>query len=123
MTSIKSCLDTWKKWRKMTSKALELIRDSTTDERKLEIIQEMTTQRLLNYIGEQEVPQELSYIVDEISIKRFNRLGSEGMSSTSQEGLSMTFEEADFDAFKADLDAWIETNNPQNDKGWVMYNT
>lgn len=106
----------------MTSKALELIRDSTTDERKLEIIQEMTTQRLLNYIGEQEVPQELSYIVDEISIKRFNRLGSEGMSSTSQEGLSMTFEEADFDAFKADLDAWIEANKPQNNKGWVMYN-
>lgn len=106
----------------MASKALELIRDSTTDERKLEIIQEMTTQRLLNYIGEQEVPQELSYIVDEISIKRFNRLGSEGMSSTSQEGLSMTFEEADFDAFKADLDAWIEANKPQNNKGWVMYN-
>lgn len=106
----------------MASKALELIRDSTTDERKLEIIQEMTTQRLLNYIGEQEVPQELSYIVDEISIKRFNRLGSEGMSSTSQEGLSMTFEEADFDTFKADLDAWIEANKPQNNKGWVMYN-
>lgn len=106
----------------MASKALELIRDSTTDERKLEIIQEMTTQRLLNYIGEQEVPKELSYIVDEISIKRFNRLGSEGMSSTSQEGLSMTFEEVDFDAFKADLDAWIEANKPQNNKGWVMYN-
>lgn len=106
----------------MTNNALELIQDSTTPERKLEIIQQMTTQRLLNYIGEQEVPQELSYIVDEISIKRFNRLGSEGMSSTSQEGLSMTFEEADFDAFKNELDSWIEQNKPQNNKGWVLYN-
>lgn len=104
------------------SNALELIQDSTTPERKLEIIQQMTTQRLLNYISEQEVPKELAYIVDEISIKRFNRLGSEGMSSTTQEGLSMTFEDADFSAFKSELDAWIEANKPQNNKGWVLFN-
>lgn len=104
----------------MKNNALELIQDSTPLERKLEIIQQMTTQRLLNYIGEQEVPQELSYIVDEISIKRFNRLGSEGMSSTSQEGLSMTFEEADFDDFKNELDDWVEAHKPGADKGWVF---
>lgn len=106
----------------MTSNALELISDSTTRERKIEIIQEMTSQRLLNYIKQTSVPDNLAYIVDEITIKRYNRLGSEGMKSTSQEGLSMTFDDDDFLAYKDELDAWIEENTPTNNKRWVLWN-
>lgn len=106
----------------MTNNALELISDATTKERKIEIIQEMTSQRILNYIEQTSVPDSLAYIVDEITIKRFNRLGSEGMKSTSQEGLSMTFDDDDFLAYKDELDAWIEKNTPKNNKKWVLWN-
>lgn len=106
----------------MSNHVLELISDSTSTERKVEIIEEMTAQRLLNYINQKEVPATLQHIVDEVTIKRFNRLGSEGMKSTSQEGLSMTFDESDFEEFKDELDAWIAANSPKDSKGWVLYN-
>ena len=38
-----------------------------------------------------EIPVELNFIVEEISIRRFNRLGTEGMKSESVEGHNITF--------------------------------
>lgn len=38
-----------------------------------------------------EIPEELNYIVEEITVRRFNRLGAEGMQSESVEGHSITF--------------------------------
>lgn len=106
----------------MASNVLELISDATTTERKVEIIEGMVTQKVLNYISQDELPTELEYIVQELTIKRFNRLGSEGMSSTSQEGLSMSWNDDDFSFYKDDLDAWLEENNPENNKRWVLWN-
>lgn len=106
----------------MVSNVLELISDATTTERKVEIIEGMVTQKVLNYISQEELPTELEYIVQELTIKRFNRLGSEGMSSTSQEGLSMSWNDDDFSFYKDDLDAWLEENSPDNNKRWVLWN-
>lgn len=38
-----------------------------------------------------KVPEEIEYIIEEIVIRRFNRLGSEGMKQDSAEGHSVTF--------------------------------
>lgn len=38
-----------------------------------------------------DVPEELNYIVEEITIRRYNRLGTEGMKSESVEGHNITF--------------------------------
>jgi hypothetical protein len=46
--------------------------------------------------GEAEIPEELVWILDEVTVKRFNRIGSEGMSSESVAGHSIAF---DADAF------------------------
>lgn len=46
-----------------------------------------------------EVPEELDFIVEEISIRRYNNIGSEGMKSESVEGHAITFYEMD-DYFK-----------------------
>ncbi len=69
----------------------------SSDER-LEIIEKRTRERLLLILGSdlKEVPPELEYVVLDVSLKRFNRIGQEGMQSYSQEGLSMTFSESDF---------------------------
>lgn len=42
-----------------------------------------------------EVPDDLKWVVDEATIARFNRIGSEGMSSESVEGHSVTFTDAE----------------------------
>lgn len=107
----------------MENKILELIKDSTSIERKVEIIQELTSQRLARLLGVSKIPGELEYIVIEISTKRYNRLGSEGFKRHSQEGLSLEFYDSDFDEFKDDIDRWLKENKPsKRNKGWVFFN-
>lgn len=81
---------------------------SGTPEERLEVIEKRTRERLLVIIGSsiKEVPPELDYIVMDVVLKRFNRIGQEGMQSYSQEGLSMTFAESDFDEFLDDINRW-----------------
>lgn len=38
-----------------------------------------------------EIPNSLEFIIEEITIRRFNRIGTEGMQSESVEGHSITF--------------------------------
>lgn len=81
---------------------------SGTPDDRLKIIEKRTRERLLVIIGSsiKEVPPELDYIVMDVVLKRFNRIGQEGMQSYSQEGLSMTFAESDFDEFLDDINRW-----------------
>ena len=80
----------------------EIIRDE-----KLELIINMTANRLKNLLGGvKDVPTELEYIVWEVTQKRFNRIGSESATSHSVEGESWSFSDNDFDEFKDDIDAW-----------------
>ncbi|MFC3212723.1 phage head-tail connector protein [Planomicrobium okeanokoites] len=45
----------------------------------------------LRYLLEKEIPESLKFIVTEIAVMRFNRLGSEGIKADSVEGKSVTF--------------------------------
>lgn len=51
------------------------------------------------------VPEVLSYIVVECTIKRFNRKGNEGMNSYGQEGETINYGKL-LDEFQDDVDAW-----------------
>ena len=57
-----------------------------------------------------QVPYELSYIPLQVEVKRFNRLKNEGMTSFTQEGESITFNDNDFDEFASDIDDWKKNN-------------
>ncbi len=48
------------------------------------------TSHLKGLLGK-EVPKELNYIIEEITIRRFNRVGTEGMRSESVEGHRIDF--------------------------------
>ena len=56
------------------------------------------------------VPPELDYIELEVSVRRFNRIRSEGMTAYSQEGESITFKASDFDDFLDDINLWKRRN-------------
>ena len=70
-------------------KTLLGIEDTLQDD-VLDIIIENVSKHLKAMIGK-EIPEELNFIVEEITIRRFNRLGTEGMKSESVEGHSITF--------------------------------
>lgn len=79
------------------------ILSGTTDE-KIEVIEKLTRQRLKSLLGMKEVPSELEYIVSDVTLKRFNRIGNEGMTNYQQEGLSMSFPDSDFREYAEEID-------------------
>lgn len=71
---------------------------------KIEIIERRTKERLASLLGVSEVPAEFEYLSYEVTLKRFNRIGQEGMQSYSQEGLSMAFPDSDFSEYQGIID-------------------
>lgn len=67
----------------------------------------ITTGRLTLLLGGIEPPAELEHIIVEVSIIRYNRIGSEGLSSHSVEGESQTFNENDFAGYMDEINAFL----------------
>ncbi|WP_347099575.1 phage head-tail connector protein [Staphylococcus ureilyticus] len=91
---------------------------SITDNKQDDILKNIinnTEQRLLVKLPEyeNEVPSKLSFIVEEVAIKRFNRIGAEGMSTESVDGRTNTFINGDFDEYLDDIERLYpsETNS------------
>jgi hypothetical protein len=88
----------------------------------IELIVKLTTQRLKNKLGGVEVPAELEYIVFEVSVMRYNRIGAEGMAAQTIEGKSETFKDSDFDEFKDDIQDWKDRQENKNpDRGGFRF--
>jgi len=75
----------------------------------LDVILTGVEQRLKLLLGGvDEVPEALWYIIPEVAVVRFNRIGSEGMSAHSVEGESITFSDDDFAGYLRDIDAYLD---------------
>lgn len=92
----------------------------TTRDKLLELILALTTKRLKVLLGGIEPPEELGYIVTEVSVARFNRIGSEGATSHSLEGESWTFSDEDFDKYAKDIQMWLNSKK-ENRIGKVRF--
>ena len=77
----------------------------------------ITESKILNYINATEMPVELEFILIELSIQRFNRIGSEGIASESIDGKSVSYED-DFENYKPYLDDYIYKNG--TNKGFKL---
>jgi hypothetical protein len=64
--------------------------------------------RLTLLLGGLEPPASMNHIVREVSIIRFNKIGSEGMGSHTVEGESLAFNEDDFASFADEIQAYLE---------------
>lgn len=96
--------------------------DLELEKEKVDTIVSTMTQRLLNKLVKdvKDVPSELSYILLEVCVKRYNQLGDEGYSSRSQEGESLTLSSI-FDEFEEDIANWNEENTEAKKNGvWSM---
>ena len=95
---------------------VKLLLGLQTDDVKLDTIVRLTESRL----SVQIIPDELEYIITEVSIKRFNRIGSEGVQTHSVEGESMSFNDDDFSSFSSEIQSWRDEQANQN-KGKVRF--
>ena len=73
-------------------------------------------------LGGEEVPEDLQYIVTEVSVIRYNRIGSEGVSHHTVEGEAMTWDKDDFEPYLAEIQAWLDKQeDPATDRGRVRF--
>lgn len=93
--------------------------DDSMDVR-LTIILNATKKRLKVLLGGLEVPEDLNYIVTDVSIMRFNRIGSEGLSSHSVEGESQSFSTNDFEPYMDDIQSYLNAQQEAT-KGKVRF--
>lgn len=97
------------------------IASTETDlDKKLRLIIEGVTARLKRLLGGIDPPAELNDIILEVSIIRFNRIGSEGLTSHTVEGESLSFGDDDFEGYAAEIQAFLNTQK-DSAKGKVRF--
>lgn len=83
----------------------------TDQDETLKSIIKIIHQRLKTRLGEENPPEELSYIVTEASISRFNRISDEGKKISAENEVSATWQTDDLAPFENDIMAWIDKNS------------
>ena len=88
---------------------LGISKEDTPQDNKLMLLLNATKNRLKVRLGGAEPPEALNYIIVDVVIKRFNRIGSEGLASHSVEGESQVFAEDDFAEYEDDIQAYLDS--------------
>ena len=99
---------------------LGIATDDTDRDSLLKLIISSATARLTMLLGGMEPTESLDYIIAEVAVRRFNRIGSEGMESHTVEGESITFSDSDFAGFEDDIQAFLDTQK-ESTKGRVRF--
>ena len=108
----------------MYSEALQRIKtmlNITNQDSLIEEIFYITTQKILSIISEDVVPTELEWIIIELTIERFNRIGSEGISTESVDGKQISYNDNDIDKFMPYINNYIYKNNIKRNDGWRLF--
>lgn len=99
---------------------LKLMLGIEGEDKRLELIIADAKAQLQTRLGGIEPPVSLDYIVRGVSISRYNKIGSEGLTSHTVEGESLTFAASDFDEYADDIQAFLETQK-ESAKGKVRF--
>ena len=74
-----------------------------------DIIGDVEAQLCVKLGGVENVPDKLAYIVVAVSVKQYNRIGSEGASSHTVEGETLSWNDNPFAEFEEDIISWRDT--------------
>lgn len=93
--------------------------DKSLDD-KLNWILDSVRARLKLLLGGIEPPDEMKHIIVEVSVIRFNRIGSEGLETHTVEGESQQFGESDFTGYMDEIEAFLEQQK-ESKRGRVRF--
>ena len=94
--------------------------NETLQDPKLNLILSATRSRLKALLGGQDPPDELGYIITDVAVIRFNKIGSEGLSSHTVEGESLSFSDNDFAGYMDDIQTYLDSKKEAK-KGKVRF--
>ena len=83
--------------------------DSNDLDSKLTILIKLVNSRLKSRLGGIDVPEELEHIVTEVTIIRFNKIGSEGLETHTVEGESQHFGTNIFSEFEDEIQSYLNS--------------
>lgn len=98
---------------------LGLENDDSKDELLNSIIK-LVTARLKLLLGGIEPPEEMEHIIIDVAIARFNKIGSEGLSTHIVEGEHLQFINNDLDGFSGEIQAYLD-NQKGSTRGKVRF--
>ena len=90
------------------------------EDAKLNLIINNTTARLKLLLGGIEPPEEMNHIILDVSVARFNKIGSEGMTSHSVEGESTSYGSNDFEPYMGEIQAYLDMQK-ESKRGKVRF--
>lgn len=89
---------------------------------RIEVIVKLVYQRVSRLMPKGiAFPSDLDYIITEVAVSRFNRIGSEGMTSESQQDWSASFIDNDLQSYKMDIEDWLKDNGYDERRGVVRF--
>lgn len=86
----------------------------------LQVIISNIYSRLSLMTGYSEIPQPLLFIVTEVSVSRYNKLGSEGIHTELNEGIQFIYERDLFSEYIDLIERYVSENPPLNKKRFRM---
>lgn len=103
-------------------KTLLGIEDSVQDAVLLLIVSNITS-HLQILLGKTEVPKSLEFVIVELAVRRYQRIGSEGMKAESVEGHNITFYDLadDFVPYMRLIEKFAEKEEEKGKKGKVTF--
>ena len=99
---------------------LDIDEGDISQDKKLQSMLKSSENRLKVLLGGLDPPEEMNYIIVEVTVIRYNRIGSEGFTSHSVGGESITVSEDDFAAYRDDIQTYLN-NQKEAKKGKVRF--
>ncbi|WP_086045636.1 phage head-tail connector protein [Staphylococcus aureus] len=97
------------------------LKDEKKDEQLEEIIKSCESQLLsMLPIEVEQIPERFSYMIKEVAVKRYNRIGAEGMTSEAVDGRSNAYELNDFKEYEAIIDNYFNART-RTKKGRAVF--
>lgn len=97
-------------------KRLLNITDATRDALLNDVLDGISQAMRNRFLGGAEVPTELEHVVIDVAAARFNRISSEGMTSNSQEGESLSFIDDDFAPYMDEINGFLRSTSDETYK-------
>lgn len=79
----------------------------------------ITQEKIISYLNVGEIPKSLSWILVELVVQRFNRIGSEGLTTESVDGKQNSYIEDELSPYKVYLDEYASQHSTK--KGYRLF--